>query len=189
MLPIIISTIESPEDRDLMIDFYTKYKSRLYSEAHKFFNIPEDVEDIVYEALTKIIDKMEVFRKLQELQQIRYALTTVRNLSYILLKRNSYFTMISFDTIDFELAADDDTTTEKVAEKRYLLDQVWKLWKDIDINDRMLLEQKYILQWSDEDIAELLEIQPQSVRMRLTRAKRKVLNVMQKNNFSISDIL
>ena len=49
MIPIIISAIESPEDRDLMTDFYLKYKSLLYSEAHKHLDISEDIEDIVFE--------------------------------------------------------------------------------------------------------------------------------------------
>ena len=98
MLPIIISAIESPEDRELTTGFYETYNAAMYREARKHLENPEDVEDIVYEALAKIIDKMEIFRELKPLQQLQYAITTVRNLSYILLKRNNHFTFIPIKT-------------------------------------------------------------------------------------------
>jgi len=69
MLPIIIASIESPEDRDMMTAFYMDYKGRMYTEARKFMNTQEDVEDMVYEALTRIIDKMDLFRELRPEQR------------------------------------------------------------------------------------------------------------------------
>ena len=77
MLPIIISAIESPEDRDLMTTFYERHNGLMYHEARKHLDIAEDVEDIVYEAVVRIIDRMDVFRALQPWQRVQYALTTI----------------------------------------------------------------------------------------------------------------
>lgn len=187
MLPIIISSIDSPEDRDLMSDFYLMYNALLYNEAWKFLEIKEDVEDIVYETLTKIIEKMDIFRELKPLQRVQYALTTVKNLSYIFLKRSNHFTIVSFDNIEFDIPADDGLSAEKVAEKNIFELHIKQIWKELPVEERMLLEQKYILQWKDEDLAESLGIQPQSVRMRLTRAKRNIIKEMQNKEFCISD--
>ncbi len=184
MLPIIISAIENPDDRDLMTEFYLKYKNLLYSEAKKHLNIPEDIEDTVYEALTKIIDKMSVFRDLKPWQRVQYAVTTVRNLSYILLKRNHYFTMVSFEDMGFEIPADADQSAEKTVEDALFKTYVREVWNKIALDDRMLLEQKYILHWKDEELAATLGIKPQSVRMRLTRAKRSVLKELQNNGIT-----
>ncbi len=179
MLPIIISAIENPDDRDLMTSFYLEYKALLYSEAQKHLDIPEDIEDTVSEALTKIIDKMAVFRNLKHWQQVQYALTTVRNLSYILLKKNTHFTIVSFDDSDIDIPADDGNSVEKSVEDKMFKAYIRQIWKEIDLEDRMLLEQKYILHWRDEEIAKSLGIQPQSVRMRLTRTKKNILKVLQ----------
>lgn len=188
MLPII-SAIENPNDRDLVTDFYLKYKGLLYSEAQKYLDISEDVEDTVYEALAKIIDKMTVFRDLQLGQQIQYALTTVRNLSYILLKKNNHFTFVSLESLDFDIPTDEHYSTEKAVEDKLLKAHIMQVWNAIDLEDRMLLEQKYILRWKDVELAASLGVQPQSVRMRLTRAKRNVLKELQKKGINMSTML
>ena len=103
MLPIIMSAIECPADCDLMTDFYLANNALMYHEARKYIDITEDVEDIVYEALAKIIDKMDVFRELKSWQQRQYAVTTVRNLAYIFLKRKNHFEFVSLDGIDFDI--------------------------------------------------------------------------------------
>lgn len=186
MIPIIISSIESPEDRDLMTEFYNKYCDLLHKEAWKHLTLKEDAEDIVYEALTKIIDKMETFRILAPAQRIQYALTTVRNLSYILAKRNAYFTFVTYDE-SFEPFASEQTTPEDSAEKKAALDQMRTIWKNLDIEDRMLLEQKYVLHWKDSELAEQLGIQPASVRMRLTRTKRKLMKELSAQGINLAD--
>lgn len=189
MLPVIIAAIENPEDRDLITDFYEKYHALLYSEARKYLDITEDVEDIVYEALTKIIDKMEVFRELKPLQRVQYAVTTVKNLSYILLRRNNHFTMVSFDDLEVDIPADDGISAEKQVEKKLFDAHIKQIWNELDLEEKMLLEQKYILKWKDEELATSLGIQPQSVRMRLTRAKKTIHSEFQKMGFQFLDWL
>ena len=187
MLPIIISAIESPEDRDLMTDFYEMHNSAMYREARKHLDSPEDVEDIVLEAFAKIIDKMEIFRALKPLQRIRYALVTVRNLSYILLKRNNHFTFIPYDSLEFEIVANDDTNPEKCVEKKSISLAIREIWATLQPDDKILLEQKYVLHWTDSEIAGPLNIQPQSVRMKLTRAKRNLLNQLSAEEVNLLD--
>lgn len=187
MLPLIISSIESPEDRDIMTDFYTLHCGILHKEAWKYLSIKEDVEDVVYEALAKIIDKMPIFRSLQPSQRVQYALTTVRNLSYILLKRSSRFSFVSYDSVDFDTLTDNHLLPETTVERRQFVEHLKKVWSNLNIDDRMLLEQKYILGWSDIDLATQLGIQSSSVRMRLTRTKRKLMHELTKQGISLAD--
>ena len=189
MLPIIISAIECPEDRELMTDFYLKHNALMYHEAKKHLDILEDVEDIVYEALARIIDKMDIFRELKPWQQVQYALTTVRNLSYLLLKKQKHFEFISFDAIDFDVPVDEKSFTEATVQKNMLDAGVRKIWNSLDLEDKILLEQKYVLYWKDAEIAEPLQIKPESVRMRLTRAKRNLMQELLKQGFDITDWL
>lgn len=189
MLPIIISAIECPEDRELMTEFYLKHNALMYHEAQKHLGVPEDVEDIVYEALARIIDKMDVFRELKPWQRVQYALTAVRNLSYILLKRNNHFNFISFDSIEFDLPASEETLPDVATEKSMHSSAIKQIWNALELDDKILLEQKYLLHWRDEEIALPLNIKPQSVRMRLTRAKRNLMQELHKKGFDITDWL
>lgn len=189
MLPIIISAIESPEDRELMTDFYEMYNATMYREARKHLDNSEDVEDIVYEALTKIIDKMDIFRELKPLQQLQYAITTVRNLSYILLKRNNHFTFIPYDSLEFDIPLNEDLGPESTVERNIVSSSIRKIWDALEFEDKILLEQKYVLFWKDNEIAEPLNIQPQSVRMRLTRAKRNLMDQINNEGINLLDWL
>ncbi len=187
MLPIVISAIECPEDRDLMSRFYIEHNTRLYIEARKYLQTPEDVEDVVLEGLTKIIEKMDIFRTLEPRAKVQYAITTVKNLSYNLLKRNDRLTTVPFDELDFS-ALIDPSPTEETAERNMLIERTAAIWNSLDLEDRTILEQKYILQWSDDELAASLGIKSQSVRMRLTRAKRSVMKAMNKNGITTLDL-
>jgi len=68
-----------------------------------------------------------------------------------------------------------------------ITEYIRNIWCGLECDARMLMEQKYILHWSDEELAEILGIKPQSVRMRITRAKRELMAQLQKNGFHLDD--
>ena len=189
MIPSITPTIDSPEDYDIITAFYLKHKMLLYHEAWKYLNLQEDVEDIVYETLVRIIENIDKFRHMAPLQQIQYAKVIVRNLSYVLLKRSTYFTMIPFESIDLYLPIEESETPDSIISQKLQRAQIRTIWAEVPPEDRLLLEQKYILDWSDELLAARLDIKPQSVRMRLTRAKRRTMKLMIEHGIQISEWL
>lgn len=187
MIPLIIAAIETPEDRDLMTEFFLQTKDLMYTEAAKLIPAAADAEDIVCEALAKIIDKMDVFRQLQPKQQVSYALVCIRNLSYNHLHSSNRTIVASVDAIEQEFSYSNTCSAEKSAEKNLRQVQIRQVWQELDMESRTLLEQKYELQWSDTEIARQLGIQPQSVRMRLTCAKRKLMAALQEKGLSLAD--
>lgn len=186
MMPMLIAAVESPEDRDLMTIFYLRCRDTLYRQAQRYFQEPQDAEDIVHDALSRIIDNIAVFRTLEPTQQLVYAKVTVRNLAYTIQKRKAHFDVVAFDAVEPNLSADENTLPENIAADRQKREKINSIWHEIDIEDRLLLEQKYILKWSDADLAQHLGIQPQSIRMRLTRAKRNIVRQMEEKGFSLS---
>lgn len=189
MLPIITCAIESPEDHDIISEYFQKNKLRLYAEARKYFSTQEDVEDIVYESLVRIMDHMEKFRSLLPQERIQYGRAIVRNLSYTCLKRRSYFTFEPFEDVDMYLAIEESQLPDNIVFRQIQLDKIRQIWAEMPVEDRLLLEQKYVLDWSDKELASKLGIQSQSVRMRLTRAKRKIILLMKEQGFQISEWL
>lgn len=189
MFPMMVCVIDSQEDHDIIVEFYEQYRMLLYAEAWKYLDIPEDVEDIVYETFARIIAYMEKFRTLLPYARIQYATAVVRNLSYLHLKRSSRYTPMSFDDLDFYLPIDESLLPETVVFSKVRLEALREIWAQVSVEDRLILEQKYILNWSDKDLAERLGIQPQSVRMILTRTRRKVAALLKKQGFDVSDWL
>lgn len=48
----------------------------------------------------------------------------------------------------------------------------------LPLRDRTLLEMKYILEQSDAEIARVIQVKPNGVRNLLTRARRKLANLL-----------
>lgn len=189
MLPIIIASIDTPEDRDMMTAFYMAYKGRMYTEAWKFMNSEEDAEDIVYEALTRIIDKMDRFRELHPKQRGVYAITTVRHLCVMQLEKNAFRNHLSISEITTESDTLEADSMEASVERKLTGEKIRRLWNQLLPRDQLLLEQKYILRCSDDEIAEFLSVERSSVRMLLTRARRRLMQVLKDHNIEPQDWL
>ena len=169
---ILIAAVSSPEDRDLMTEFYEKNINLLFYEAQKHLSIKEDVEDAVYEAFKKLIEHLEVFRTLAPKQRVRYAVVTVRNICYLHLRRVSKEAVVSIEELSAEPSSAD--TPEQLVAQQEFFDQVQSIMGSLEQETRMLLEQKYILHWSDETMAALYDIKVDSIRMKLSRAEREL---------------
>lgn len=59
-----------------------------------------------------------------------------------------------------------------------LREQLAAVLEEISNDDRVLLEGKYILQYSDETLAMVLNCKVSSIRMKLTRARRRALKLI-----------
>ena len=132
---------------------------------------------------------MDKFRSLQPHERVQYAKAVIRNLSYTYGKRQSLYTMVPYEDVDTYLTLGESQLPENVAFKNIRLEHLRKMWAKLPVEDRLILEQKYVLEWSDADLAASLGIKPKSVRMRLTRAKRNAIHHLQEQGFRISDWL
>ena len=54
-----------------------------------------------------------------------------------------------------------------------------RIWKDLDSRSQYVLEARYILGKNDAEIAAALGLKPNSVRMVLTRARKKAYDLME----------
>lgn len=174
---------------DSVTTFYLKHKNFLFREAWKYLSQPEDVEDIVCETLSRILENAEKFHSMHPTQQLQYARVIVRNLSYHHLRRSSYFTMVPFEDVDVYLPIEKEEEPDSLASRKLQITKIRNVWAKVSPEDRLLLEQKYILGWSDAVLAAGLDVKPQSVRMYLTRAKRRTAKLMREEGISFEDLI
>lgn len=184
---LLIASITCPEERDLLTEFHNTKLAMLYSEAGKHISGQENIEDVVYEAFARIIEKIDVFKQLKPKQRDRYAVVTVRNLCYLHLRKVKPFSFVSFDELLETADTSEDNDPESVTEQNIFIEQMHKILSQLKPESRMLLEQKYILQWTDIEMAQLYGIKSQSMRMKLTRARNELFKLMQEHNFLVNN--
>lgn len=187
MIPFIILAIEDESSRDFMIRLYEDSKKRMYNEAKRYFSREQDVEDIVSDAVVKLVDKVELLKEIEQTKRIPYAVTTVRHLAISVLKHEKYFQMASFDEFEMFMAAPQNDTPDKKILGEQRNERLKAILGPLHAEERLLLEEKYVLLWSDSEIAKALGIQPDSVRMRITRAKRRIAKALTEHGFYLND--
>lgn len=180
MMPSVISMMVDEDDRDFMSHLFSQYRYIMFSEICKLISDTWEAEDILQNALIKLSDKVSLLRELDERRRINYIITTVRNLTKNHIRDKQKVNICSLDDEYLNLSEiiSDGTTIEHSLILKEQLKDLSSVWNLLDETSQCLLEGKYILKKSDEDLGRSLGINPSSVRMMLTRSRRKALEMM-----------
>lgn len=156
-------------------DLIDQHYALMMKEAGKYFNLPEDVEDVVQETIVNLIEKKEKHLSLEPYHQTAYIITAIRNLSISVLRRRKNIEFIPLSELDdYQLPQDSFLNPEMMFAQKEYAKRFREIWHTLPLEDRVLLGRKYILDQSDAEIACDLNIKPNSVRMALTRSRRRV---------------
>ena len=167
---------QSLSDQEFVQKVYHDYQRLIYFVVRKYTSSPIECEDIVQDCLEKLIVKVGLLRRLHPAALANYIVVASRNTAISFLKWKSHETaaVISLDDIREEATLDRESPLEREILHQEDLKEFLDAWELMDKETKMVLEGKYILGYDDKMLAELLGCQPGSVRMKLTRARRKV---------------
>lgn len=176
MIGFIYTTVQDPNDRDFMLWVYGEFKNLMYSTAYKYTSKPDAADDIVQDALVNLIKKVDTLRPMKRHILAGYIVATIRNRAINELKSRAYQQENIMDYSESAILEDFPLDRLMIlAEQRA---QLGKIWTRLSDEDRFLLEGRYILGYTDQEMAESLRCKPDSIRMKLTRARRKALTFL-----------
>lgn len=175
------------DEQQFISELYENYKYIMYATVRK--HIPNDMmtEDLVQEALMKLIPKVSVLRQLNKAALTAYIVYTVRNVSFNYLRSKS--TEKSHVLFELYEGFEDDYATEgrdvesSVIQSDHIT-QFKAIIKKLPAKQQEALIRKYYLKQSDDEIACSLNCKASSVRMLLTRARRDAMAILKKEGFT-----
>ncbi len=168
-----------PEQESFIGELYQQYKRLMFSVAGKYTANPADREDIVQTALERLIrlcDRPSQPRRVSA----GYIAFTVRSVAVDLLRRQGREAERCVSVEDaglWEVAEPGDgpdaalALSEDAARLRAALARLPE-------EDSLLLRGKYIFDRTDRELALLLGCKADSVRMKLTRARRRAMELL-----------
>lgn len=180
MIPFVILAIDDTDDRVFMTSLYLQYKRLMMSEILKIIGEKCDAEDILQASLVKLIEKIPRLRTLGERQRVNYLITTVKNTAYSALRRLKKTGFASIDDDEWVLGdrlCSNDCVEETITRVE-TVERLEVIWPMLDEKSRYLLSARYFLEMQPPEIAAELGIKPESVRMELTRARRKAKELL-----------
>ena len=167
MLLLISAAADAPDDREFMTQLYLTYERLMYATARKMLADPEAVKDIVQESVLRLIPKIHILKQQDRCIVASYVVSAVRNTAINYMRKRS--------RTDGRCGSLEERELILLMERKERLTHIWSYLPE---GDRALLEGKYILGYSDTELADFLGCKKESVRMKLTSARRRALQLM-----------
>ena len=140
-----------------------KYGSRLLRLAYSYLHNLQDSEEILQDALMKLLDKAPVFES--DEHEKAWLMRVTANLSKNRIEYN-------------KLRAADELKDELVAEERQDLSFVWDAVKELPENYREVIHLFYEEGYQTDEIADILGESGANIRTRLKRARQKLREIL-----------
>lgn len=181
MLAIICTMSENQSDRAFMLELYQQFFRLMFFTVRKCHLQQDACEEVVQESLVKLIQKVSLLREMPKPVLASYIVSTTRNTAfdYSGRQKKQDICVGSLDDESFSACLESQTPPpDDQMEADELREQLAAVLEEISNDDRVLLEGKYILQYSDETLAMVLNCKVSSIRMKLTRARRRALKLI-----------
>ena len=156
--------------------FYEQYKNFLVYIADRFAESLEDREDLVQEALIRLMRNAEVLQNLDRPQTAKYIELTVKTAYLDMEKSRCKENLLLLDRTAIEALLDLKSFGHSNPEAD---EAVGKLKKGLSRREWLALEGKYILGYSHKELGQLLDISEEGMRSLLYRARKRAIRILQ----------
>ena len=177
--------IESESDQQFFLRLYQQYKRLVLARALAYGDAG-NAEDVAQEAWIRLLGKLPKLRELPEGAQVNYIVFTVRSAAFDLRRKRELDRRT-----ETEYGARSAEETVPGAEEEFLSHlsefHIADIWEKLTAEEQLLLEGKYLMDLDDAALAALLGCRPASVRMLLTRTRRKAKRLLMERRRSGSE--
>lgn len=178
---LLIDRILSGE-RQLYAELVDRYKSYAYTIALKILQNRPDAEEAAQDSFIKAFHHLAGFNQQAKFSTWLYRIVFNTSISY---KRKNRHQFQSIENVVVEYSQEADGTLEREDKKRYLSQALAKL----NESDRTALTLFYMQEFSLDEIAEIMGMQANTVKVRVHRARLRVAeelkNILQKEALTL----
>ena len=167
--------ISGEEDKGKFELLYEKYRKLMFHVANQILEDPYLAEDAVHHAFLKIIENLDKIDDVQSHKTKSYIVTIVKNRALNLYNHRRRHVMVPLEEIEYNLASEEMDAQEDM---NSLTTAVIKL----PIIYQEVLKLKYVQEFSNAEIVQMLDISEATVRKRLERSKKKLEEILEKED-------
>lgn len=158
-------------------NFYETYKGFIFYVANGYTTSPADCEDVVQDSVIRLMCNVKVLMELNHPKTVKYIALTVK--SAFLDHQKKVLSAKEADLDEEKLAALlERTSIHTDAELEQTKLEVYQLKQTLSERDWLVLEGKYIMGYSQDELSELIGVSSDSIRMILHRAKKNARDIL-----------
>jgi RNA polymerase sigma-70 factor, ECF subfamily len=172
------------EDKEAFEELVRRHQHRVFAVAGGILRRREDVEDIAQQVFVKAYFSLKRFDQRAAFSTWLYKITV--NECWDLLRKKKVRPLVYESDLSEEQARQVVTAGEKenpepdISEKLEARENVERLLEGLDERDRLMLILKEVEGFSIQEIAEVLKLNSNTVKVRLFRARRRVVSQARK---------
>ena len=183
---MLLFTLRDSDDEDwsFILYIYERFQRLMYNIAVTMAS--DEAEDVMQETLIRLKGKTETLRSLREDRLAAYIKTAVEHTAINHINRRSTrLRRIVTDSVEELELCDPAPRPEEQLLASERDEYFYGIFARLAEEDQRLLKGKYILELNDSEMAEQIGCKPASIRMKLTRARRRALEQFQKGDYFI----
>jgi len=169
----LIKRIVESNDTHFFAVLYDRYAFKIYNKCYGFVKSKEEAQDLTHDIFIKLFLKLRTFKGNSKFSTWLYSFTYNFCVNYV--TRNTHKKNLKDEELELSTANEEDSSEEVLFEMK--ADKLVKALDLIEPNDKMILLMKYQDDFSIKEIEQALEIGKSAVKMRLKRAREKVIKV------------
>ncbi|TYQ00426.1 RNA polymerase sigma-70 factor (ECF subfamily) [Tenacibaculum adriaticum] len=176
----LVRKIVEKNDTHLFAILYDRYAGVVYNKCFGFSKNKEEAQDLAHDVFVQLFIKLRMFKGRSKFSTWLYSFTYNFCVNYVQrnsAKKKEKVTVVT-DVIKDEDIDDNEIDDSTLFELKS--DKLAKALSKIDPEDKMILLMKYQDDMSIKEIKEVLDIGDSAVKMRLKRAKDKVVTAYNK---------
>ena len=152
-------------------EIYERYSNKVYQKCYSFVYNRQLAEDLTHDIFMKLIVKIGSFKESSKFSTWLFSITYNYCLDYIrVTKKKSEAELYEYADFDTDDEDDKDLLEWQEAE-------LTNSMRQMSDQDRILLEMKYLENFSIREISETMKISESAVKMRLLRSKEKLKQI------------
>jgi RNA polymerase sigma-70 factor, ECF subfamily len=175
---MFLALVEDDKDKTYITDLYLQYYPLMKKRAYRITGDYAIVDDLIQDAFLKLIPKIPILRSLDCYKRTTYIVYTLKHVCLDYIRKKVRRSQQSFSGLTDDIA-DQVPDLQAATDEKLLQDEEIKTLEQalfqLSEKDRNLLYFKYIMEMSDQEISETMDIPAQHVRMYIARARQRAL--------------
>lgn len=169
----LVEAIVKTNNTALFEVLYDRYATMVYNKCCGFANGEDEAKDLTQDIFLRVFVKLASFKGKSKFSTWLYAFTYNHCVNYVTRNTAKKIEKQSINSDYIENIGEDVDSTQEFENMR--AEQLKKVMELISPNEKMILLLKYQDNLSIKELSEALEIGESAVKMRLKRAKEKLV--------------
>ena len=169
-------------DKNFFIQICNDYQQLLFKKSNEILQNVTDAEDAVQEACIRIEKNLDKIHNLPDDIRAIYCVNIVKNISLDMLRKKK--SRHTANIADLRSVADSVSIEETVIEK-CTVDEIKKAMRKLAEKDYELLYLYLFKELQPIEIAEIMHISPENVRVSIHRAKKKLVVILNEEGITL----